>query len=70
MGRLIPFINELVQLGAEIICGCKICHAQTFALEDTAPLYHLIHPGAMHWREVHDKAWMMGQPLSNLSPMP
>jgi hypothetical protein len=38
-------------------------------LEDTEPLFHVIHPGAMHGREVYDNAWMMNQPLLDLFPM-
>jgi hypothetical protein len=69
MCMVMPFFNELVQLGAKLIFGCKIHHASAFALEDTAPLCHLIHPGAMHGREVHYQAWMMSQPLMDLFPM-
>jgi hypothetical protein len=69
MGMLIPFLNELIQLCAKLIFGFKIRNAQAFALEDTEPLFHLIHPGAVHWREVHDKAWMMSEPFSDLFPM-
>ncbi len=66
---LIPFLNELLQLCVKLIFGFKICNVQAFALENTEPLFHLIHPGAMHGCEVHDKAWMMCQPRSDLFPM-
>ena len=66
---VIPFFNELIELGAKRIFGCKIHHAYAFALEDTAPLCHVIHPGAMHGREVHANAWMMSQPRSDLLPL-
>ena len=56
---LIPFLNELVKLGMEVVFGCKIDDAQAFPLEDTEPLFHLIHPRAMHGRKVHDKARMI-----------
>jgi hypothetical protein len=69
MGLGIPFFHELIELGAKLIFGCKIHKAEAFALEDTAPLVHLIHPGALHGREVHDQAWMMSQPLSDLLPL-
>ena len=52
---LIPFLNELLQLCVKLIFGFKICNAQAFALENTEPLFHLIHPGAMHGCEVPTK---------------
>ena len=60
MRMLIPFVNELVELRTQVVFGFKIHDSQAFALEDTEPLFHLIHPGAMHGGEVHDKAWMLG----------
>jgi hypothetical protein len=44
MGMLIPFLDELVELGAKMICRFKIYHTSAFALQDTEPLFDLIHP--------------------------
>ena len=44
MRLLIPFTNELVKLCMEVVFRFKINDAQAFALEDTEPLFHLIHP--------------------------
>jgi hypothetical protein len=41
---LIPFTNELSNLGLEVLCRFKISDAQAFALEDAEPLLHLVHP--------------------------
>jgi hypothetical protein len=41
---LIPFTNELVDLGLEMVFRFKISDTQAFALEDAEPLLHLIHP--------------------------
>ena len=41
---LIPFTNELSNLGLEMLNRFKIRDAQAFALEDAEPLLHLIHP--------------------------
>ena len=41
---LIPFSNKLDQRCVKLIFGFKIYNAQAFALEDTEPLFHLIHP--------------------------
>ena len=69
MCLLIPCLNELVQLCTKMIFGCKIHNAQALALKDTEPLFHLIHPGAMYGREVHDKAWMLREPRADLLAM-
>jgi hypothetical protein len=44
MRVLIPFTNELCNLGLEVLFRFKISDAQAFALEDAEPLLHLIHP--------------------------
>jgi len=69
MGLLMPFLHALVQLGTKMICGCKIHHAQAFALEDTAPRFHWMHPGALHRGNVHDNAWMLREPHADLLAM-
>lgn len=44
MGMLIPLLNQLVQRCTKMIFGVKIYKAQALALEDTEPLFHLMHP--------------------------
>ncbi len=66
---LIPFTNKLFNLGLEVLFRCEISDSQAFALEDAEPLLHVIHPGAMHRREMHHKAGMLGKPLAYVSTM-
>jgi hypothetical protein len=44
MRVLIPFTNELSDLGLEVLCRFKISDTQALTLEDAEPLLHLIHP--------------------------
>ena len=57
---LIPFSNELFNLGSQLVFGCKVDDSEAFALQNAEPLFHLIHPRAMHGREVQEKARMLG----------
>ena len=41
---LIPFTNELFNLGLEVLFRVKIRDAQAFALENAEPLLYLVHP--------------------------
>jgi hypothetical protein len=43
-GMLIPCFNKLGQLCVKLIFGFTIYTAQAFALADTEPLFHLMHP--------------------------
>ena len=65
MRVLIPFTNELSNLGLEVVFRFEIGDAQAFALQDAEPLLHLIHPRAMNRREVKDKAWVFHQPVAD-----
>ena len=58
MRLLIPLNDKLVDLGSQVIFGVKIHDSEAFALQDAEPLFHLIHPGAMHRGAV--KAGMLG----------
>jgi hypothetical protein len=69
MCLLIPFMNELFKLQTKLVFRFKIDNAQSFTLENAEPLFHLIHPGAMHGCEVKDKARMLGHPLEHLAAM-
>ena len=60
MRVLIPFLDELFDLGTQVIFGFKIDDSQALPLEDAEPLFDLIHPRAMHRCEMHNKARMVG----------
>jgi hypothetical protein len=44
MSLLIPFINELHDLGLHVLFGSKIGDPKPLALENAEPLFDLIHP--------------------------
>src|SRR5438034_5290684 len=52
-----------------MVFGFKIGDTQAFALQDTEPLFDLIHPGAMHRRKVHHETWMLGKPGADFLAM-
>jgi len=66
MRVLIVFRDKGHQLVAEISFGGKIRNPQSFALQNTEPLLHLIHPGTMDRRMVKAKPGMRGEPGLNL----
>ena len=65
MRVLIPFTNELFDLGLERLLRVKLSDPQAFALEDAEPRLDLVHPGAGHRREVKDQAEVLGEPLAD-----
>jgi hypothetical protein len=69
MRVLIPFPDELLQLCAQMVFGLEVDDTQAFALQDAEPLFDLIHPRAMHRREVEDESRMVGYPLLDFFPM-
>jgi predicted nucleic acid-binding protein len=69
MRMLMPFSNEWFNLGLQLIFRCKVGDFQPFTLQNAEPLFDLIHPRAMHGREVQDQARMLGEPLADLLPM-
>jgi hypothetical protein len=69
MRGLIPFTDELLQLGAQVILRGKIDDAQPLALPDTEPLFDLIHPRTMQPGEMHHKARMIGEPSGGFLPV-
>jgi hypothetical protein len=44
MGMLIPFLEELVDLCTSMVFGFNIRDPQAFALQDTEPLFDVLHP--------------------------
>jgi hypothetical protein len=65
MCLLIPFLNELFKLQTKLVFRFKSDDPQAFTLENAEPLFHLIHPGAMHGPAVQDKAQILGHPLGH-----
>jgi hypothetical protein len=59
---LIPFTNELSNLGVEVLLRVNIRDAQACALEDAEPLLHLVHPGAVDRRKVPHQSWLLDSP--------
>jgi len=51
----IPLSNEGLQPFCQGLLVLEIGDFQALALKDTKPLFHLIHPGAMHGWKVKDK---------------
>jgi Bacterial regulatory protein, Fis family len=62
MRLLIPFTDKLLKLRAQVILRGKVHNAQSLALQDAEPLFHLIHPRTVHGREVHHKPRVRGEP--------
>jgi hypothetical protein len=44
MGMPIPFLDELVELGAKMSLRCTIYKTSAFAWQHTAPVFDWIHP--------------------------
>ena len=66
MSPLIPFRNEGVEFMLQVLHGGKVRNFQPLALEDTEPLFDLIHPGTVDRREVKDEPRMFCQPSFDL----
>ena len=62
----IPFANKRVQPRGEMLFVFEIGNAESLALEDTEPLFDLIHPGAMNWRMMEMEAGMLSEPCLHL----
>jgi hypothetical protein len=62
MGPLVPFSDELFDLGGQFGQIGEVRMAQALAAQDAEPLLDRIHPGAVHRREVGHEAWMLRQP--------
>ena len=69
MSILIPFLNELANLGSQVVFGFDIDDSEPFALQDAEPLFDLIHPRTMHGGKVEDQSGMFGEPLADLLSM-
>jgi hypothetical protein len=66
LGMLIPFSNKLQNFRLHVRFRWKVCYATPLALEDTEPLLHLIHPGAVRGRKVQQETRVALQPLLDL----
>lgn len=60
---LIPFCDELVKLGLQVIEIVEINNSQSFATQDREPLFDLVHPRAVDRRKLKLKPRMVLQPL-------
>ena len=69
MCSLVPFDDELLDLGLEHRLRGKVGNAQPLPLENRKPLLNLIHPRAMDRGEMEDKAGMALQPLADFLAM-
>jgi len=58
----VPLRNKSLQSFSQRLFVGKISNTQTLALENAEPLLNLIHPGAMHWGIVKNKARVLLQP--------
>jgi len=52
-------------LALEVLKVFEVGSGQSTALQNRKPLLDLVHPRAVHRREVHLEAWMTGQPRSH-----
>jgi hypothetical protein len=68
MRRLIPLSDKLVQLGTQVVFGCKLDEFEAWARQDAESLCHVIHPCALHGRAGHDTARLLGEPVADLLP--
>jgi len=59
---LVPLLNELFKLGAQVRLRREIGDTESFPLQDAKPLLHLVHPGTMDGREMKMKSRMVFQP--------
>jgi hypothetical protein len=69
MRLLIPFTNQLFNLGLQLVFRCKVGALQPFTMQNVEPWFDLIHPRAMSGREVHDNVRVLGELLEGLLPM-
>ena len=66
MRPLIPLRNERQDTLFEVRLAVEIDDAQSLSFQNTEPLLHLVHPGAMHRRVMPDKSRMQTQPFLHL----
>ncbi len=65
----IPFSNKGHQALCQVMEIGEIAELESFALHYAEPLFDLIHPGAMCWQKVANKAGMKRQPVLSLFAM-
>src|SRR5436305_5709684 len=65
----IPFSNEGHQTFCQMMEIGEIAELESLTLHDAEPLLDLVHPGAMYWEKVADKAGMERQPVLSLFAM-
>ena len=65
MRQLVPLRDEGEDLLLELCDVSEVGSRKPFPLQDGEPLFDLVHPGAMHRREVHLEARMLFEPGAN-----
>jgi hypothetical protein len=65
MSRLVPLVDERKHLRLQVSEIGEVWGTETLALQDREPLLDLVHPRAVHRREVHLKTWVRGEPRTN-----
>ena len=65
----VPFGDKSQQAFSQVFLVSKIRHPPPCALQNRAPLLHLVHPGARNGGKVEDKAWRLAQPCLDLFPL-
>jgi hypothetical protein len=65
MRVLMPCTNERFDLGVELLLRVKIREPPACAREAAEPRLDLVHPGAVHRRDMQDKAAVLGSPRAD-----
>src|SRR5579883_3567352 len=66
MRVLIPLLDEAQDLGLHLLQAGEAWRHQALALDDGEPLLHLVHPRAVHGREVEMEPGVPSQPGPDL----
>lgn len=65
MSLLVPCRDELGNCLLQSVLGRKVRETEPLSLKDAEPLFHLIHPGAMHGGEMELKVGMCPEPSAH-----
>jgi hypothetical protein len=65
MSLLVPFGDELDDSVVHGLLGSKVSEAKTLSLQDTEPLFHLIHPRAVDRGKMELKSGMLAEPCAH-----
>ena len=59
---LVPLTDELFEFGAQVRLRGEVGNAESFSLQNTEPLFHLVHPRTVDGREMEMKTRMLFEP--------